>query len=162
MEPSDDRQQELTVIPHYRQCREAGAAFIISPNSPNRVSKYHCAAPTDGTKQLATNPDPNTSLPTPPKAKAKPRIHYSLPTLIQWTGSTISRTSPYQVLVLSDSILEGQPHLEMLAKRVIAGRALKRHGHPADLIGAMLFLGSSESDFFAGQTVAVDGGSINT
>ncbi len=65
-------------------------------------------------------------------------------------------------LVLSDSILENRPHLEMSAERVLASRALKRHGHPRDLIGAMLFLASSESDFVTGQTIAVDGGSINT
>ena len=65
-------------------------------------------------------------------------------------------------LVLSDSILQNRPHLEMSEARVIASRALKRHGHPRDLIGAMLFLASSDSDFVTGQTIAVDGGSINT
>ncbi len=65
-------------------------------------------------------------------------------------------------LILSESILENQPHLEMSVDRVLASRALQRHGQPADLTGAILFLASSESDFVTGQTIAVDGGSINT
>ncbi len=65
-------------------------------------------------------------------------------------------------LTLSDSILANQPHIDMSADKVLASRALKRHGHPSDLIGAVLFLASSESDFVTGQTIAVDGGSINT
>ena len=65
-------------------------------------------------------------------------------------------------LTLSDSILENQPHIEMSEESVLASRALKRHGRPDDLIGAVLFLASSESDFVTGQTLAVDGGSINT
>ncbi len=65
-------------------------------------------------------------------------------------------------LVLSDSILENQAHLEIAAEKVLASRALKRHGYPRDLLGALLFLASSDSDFVTGQTIAVDGGSINT
>lgn len=65
-------------------------------------------------------------------------------------------------LILSDSILENQAHLDMAEERVLASRALKRHGYPSDLIGALLFLASSESDFVTGQTIAVDGGSIHT
>ncbi len=65
-------------------------------------------------------------------------------------------------LILSDSILDNQSHLDMAKERVLASRALKRHGYPSDLIGALLFLASSDSDFVTGQTIAVDGGSINT
>ena len=65
-------------------------------------------------------------------------------------------------LILSDSIVENRAHIEMAADTVLASRALKRHGYPEDLIGALLFLASSDSDFVTGQTIAVDGGSINT
>ncbi len=65
-------------------------------------------------------------------------------------------------LILSDSILENESHLEMSADSVLASRALKRHGRPRDVLGAVTFLASSESDFITGQTIAVDGGSINT
>ncbi len=41
----------------------------------------------------------------------------------------------------------------------LAGRAIKREEVPDDLIGAMLFLCSPDSDFVTGQTLLVDGGS---
>ena len=65
-------------------------------------------------------------------------------------------------LILSDSIQENDAHLDMASDRVIASRAIQRHGYPDDLIGALLFLASDESAFMTGQTLAVDGGSINT
>ena len=65
-------------------------------------------------------------------------------------------------LILSDSILSNVDHVKKAEQGVLASRALKRHGYPDDLIGALLFLASSDSDFVTGQTLAVDGGSINT
>jgi|SRR4051812_29299651 NAD(P)-dependent dehydrogenase (short-subunit alcohol dehydrogenase family) len=49
-------------------------------------------------------------------------------------------------------------------KRVPArsNRAFKRDQYPEDLLGALIFLASSDSDFMTGQTLAVEGGSINT
>jgi NAD(P)-dependent dehydrogenase (short-subunit alcohol dehydrogenase family) len=41
-----------------------------------------------------------------------------------------------------------------------ASRALKREEKPDDLLGALVFLASSESDFMTGQTLVVDGGSV--
>ena len=40
-----------------------------------------------------------------------------------------------------------------------SSRALKREQQPADLIGALIFLVSHDSDFVTGQTLVVDGGS---
>ncbi len=65
-------------------------------------------------------------------------------------------------LILSDSIVKNREHVEKAQENVLASRALKRHGYPDDLIGALLFLASSDSDFVTGQTLVVDGGSINT
>jgi NAD(P)-dependent dehydrogenase (short-subunit alcohol dehydrogenase family) len=65
-------------------------------------------------------------------------------------------------LTLSDSILANKDHLGFARDRVIASRAIQRDGHPQDLLGALVFLCSSDSDFITGQTIAVDGGSINT
>ena len=65
-------------------------------------------------------------------------------------------------LIMSDSVLENDEHLEKARDKVVQSRAIKRDGHPEDLIGALLFLASSDSDFVTGQTIAVDGGSINT
>jgi 3-oxoacyl-[acyl-carrier protein] reductase len=40
----------------------------------------------------------------------------------------------------------------------IGGRALARDQYPDDLVGTMMFLASSASDFITGQTINVDGG----
>ncbi len=40
----------------------------------------------------------------------------------------------------------------------LTGRALKRIQVPEDVVGAVLFLSSEESDFMTGQTLVVDGG----
>ncbi len=37
-------------------------------------------------------------------------------------------------------------------------RALQRVQKPEDLVGAIVFFSSSESDFITGQTLVVDGG----
>lgn len=65
-------------------------------------------------------------------------------------------------LTMSESILENSDHITASRAKVLASRAIQRDGHPADLIGALVFLCSTESDFVTGQTIAVDGGSINT
>lgn len=44
--------------------------------------------------------------------------------------------------------------------RVIPTRALQRLETPEDLVGAAVFLASSDSDFVAGQTLIVDGGAV--
>ena len=65
-------------------------------------------------------------------------------------------------LIMSDSILANEEHIAFARDRVVQSRAIQRDGYPEDLIGALLFLASSDSDFVTGQTIAVDGGSINT
>ena len=64
---------------------------------------------------------------------------------------------------LSDSIVTQNPgHVETARNRAIQSRALKRDMHPEDLLGALIFLASADSDFVTGQTIAVDGGNVNT
>jgi NAD(P)-dependent dehydrogenase (short-subunit alcohol dehydrogenase family) len=64
---------------------------------------------------------------------------------------------------LSDSIVNENPgHVETARNRAVASRALKRDMHPEDLLGALIFLASADSDFVTGQTIAVDGGNVNT
>ena len=64
---------------------------------------------------------------------------------------------------LSDTILAENPgHVETARERAVASRALKRDEQPEDLIGALIFLASADSDFVTGQTIAVDGGNVNT
>jgi NAD(P)-dependent dehydrogenase (short-subunit alcohol dehydrogenase family) len=65
-------------------------------------------------------------------------------------------------LILSDTGLQNTDHLNQSRVAVVQTRSIKRDGFPEDLTGALVFLASPESDFVTGQTVAVDGGSINT
>ncbi len=64
--------------------------------------------------------------------------------------------------ILSNSIVENQLHVDLVKDQVMGSRALKREGYPEDLIGALIFLASAESDFVTGQTLVVDGGSVNS
>ena len=76
-------------------------------------------------------------------------------------GIRVNTLSPG--FVLSDSVVRENPeHVETARAAVLPIRALKRDAYPEDLLGALVFLASSESDFVTGQTLAVDGGSINT
>jgi NAD(P)-dependent dehydrogenase (short-subunit alcohol dehydrogenase family) len=64
---------------------------------------------------------------------------------------------------LSDSVMHENPgHVATARDRAVQSRALKRDEHPQDLLGALVFLASADSDFVTGQTIAVDGGNVNT
>lgn len=65
-------------------------------------------------------------------------------------------------LILSDTGVENTQHHDEERAPVRNSRAFKRDAYPEDLLGALVFLASSDSDFITGQTLAVDGGSINT
>ena len=65
--------------------------------------------------------------------------------------------------ILSETVIAENPHhVEAAGKASVAGRAIRRDEHPQDLIGALIFLAGPESDFVTGQTIAVDGGNVNT
>jgi NAD(P)-dependent dehydrogenase (short-subunit alcohol dehydrogenase family) len=64
---------------------------------------------------------------------------------------------------LSDTVMSENPgHVQTARDRAIQSRSLRRDEHPQDLLGALVFLASSDSDFITGQTLAVDGGNVNT
>jgi NAD(P)-dependent dehydrogenase (short-subunit alcohol dehydrogenase family) len=64
---------------------------------------------------------------------------------------------------LSDTVVANNPeHVSSVREPAIQRRAIKRDERPEDLLGALVFLASAESDFVTGQTIAVDGGSVNT
>ncbi|MEX2127865.1 MAG: glucose 1-dehydrogenase [Xanthobacteraceae bacterium] len=65
-------------------------------------------------------------------------------------------------LIMSDSVLESGTHSDAIVNTVVQSRALKRDAFPEDLLGALVFLASHDSDFITGQVIAVDGGSTNT
>jgi NAD(P)-dependent dehydrogenase (short-subunit alcohol dehydrogenase family) len=61
-------------------------------------------------------------------------------------------------LTLSDTI-KGRNDYGGLRTLSVESRALKREETPDDLVGALIFLASHDSDFMTGQTILVDGGS---
>jgi NAD(P)-dependent dehydrogenase (short-subunit alcohol dehydrogenase family) len=64
---------------------------------------------------------------------------------------------------LSDSIVEQNPgHVNTARERAVLGRAIQRDEYPQDLTGTLVYLAAADSDFVTGQTLAVDGGSVNT
>jgi len=64
---------------------------------------------------------------------------------------------------LSDTVVSQNPgHVATARDRAVQSRSLHRDEHPQDLLGALIFLASADSDFVTGQTIAVDGGNVNT
>lgn len=64
---------------------------------------------------------------------------------------------------LSETVVNDNPgHIEHSRAPSLARRAIKRDEYPEDLLGALIFLASADSDFITGQTLAVDGGANNT
>jgi len=65
-------------------------------------------------------------------------------------------------LIKTEGIHANSDRTTAARDRVVQSRAFQRDGYPADLLGALIFLASGDSDFITGQTIVVDGGSINT
>jgi NAD(P)-dependent dehydrogenase (short-subunit alcohol dehydrogenase family) len=64
---------------------------------------------------------------------------------------------------MSDTVMKENPgHVQTAQPRAVASRAIKRDEQPQDLLGALIFLASADSDFVTGQNIAVDGGHVNT
>lgn len=63
-------------------------------------------------------------------------------------------------LTMSENVVTNPTWQGQGALATVASRAIQREQVPQDLIGAMLFLCSSESDFVTGQTLVVDGGAV--
>ncbi|HUB94943.1 MAG TPA: SDR family oxidoreductase [Stellaceae bacterium] len=61
-------------------------------------------------------------------------------------------------LTLSE-VVKGRNDYGAMRTANVATRSLKREEEPKDLVGALLFLASRDSDFMTGQTMLVDGGS---
>jgi NAD(P)-dependent dehydrogenase (short-subunit alcohol dehydrogenase family) len=71
-------------------------------------------------------------------------------------GITVNCIAPG--LTMSEKVLD-DPQWEAVKDGNTASRAIKREQMPDDLIGALVFFSSSDSDFITGQTLVVDGGS---
>jgi NAD(P)-dependent dehydrogenase (short-subunit alcohol dehydrogenase family) len=64
---------------------------------------------------------------------------------------------------LSDTVIAENPgHVQTARNRAVTSRSLPRDETPQDLLGALVFLAGPDSDFITGQTLAVDGGNVNT
>jgi len=74
-------------------------------------------------------------------------------------GIAVNSLSPGYIL--SETGLENTQHVEEERIPVRNSRAFKRDAYPEDLIGALIFLASSDSDFITGQSLVVDGGAVN-
>lgn len=64
-------------------------------------------------------------------------------------------------LAESEGVIKN-PGFDPAKAPTIASRSIKRAMLPEDLLGALLFLATSGSDFVTGQTLNVDGGRFNT
>jgi NAD(P)-dependent dehydrogenase (short-subunit alcohol dehydrogenase family) len=63
-------------------------------------------------------------------------------------------------LTMSESVRNNPSWSDDIIASNMASRALKREAVPEDMLGALIFLCSPESDFITGQTIVVDGGSV--
>jgi NAD(P)-dependent dehydrogenase (short-subunit alcohol dehydrogenase family) len=76
-------------------------------------------------------------------------------------GIRVNTLSPG--LTMSESLVAENPgHVATARNHVLAARSIKRDQHPPDLLGALVFLASADSDFMTGQNLLVDGGNANT
>ena len=76
-------------------------------------------------------------------------------------GIRVNTLSPG--LTMSETLVAENPgHVATARDQVVAARSLKRDQHPRDLLGALVFLASADSDFMTGQNVLIDGGNSNT
>jgi NAD(P)-dependent dehydrogenase (short-subunit alcohol dehydrogenase family) len=62
-------------------------------------------------------------------------------------------------LVMSSNV-QSHPDWQGVAASIVSSRAIKRESMPDDLVGALLFFASEDSNFVTGQTLVVDGGSV--
>jgi NAD(P)-dependent dehydrogenase (short-subunit alcohol dehydrogenase family) len=74
-------------------------------------------------------------------------------------GIAVNSLSPGYIL--SDTGLQNTAHVEDERIPVRNSRAFKRDAYPEDLLGTLVFLASSDSDFVTGQSIVVDGGAVN-
>jgi NAD(P)-dependent dehydrogenase (short-subunit alcohol dehydrogenase family) len=93
-------------------------------------------------------------------------LHYvaSKAALIGMTRSLAREVGEFNICVnaIAPGLVEheGQNAPKALTELQLKERSLKRLQTPEDLLGTLVFLCSSDSDFMTGQTIVVDGGSI--
>ena len=96
------------------------------------------------------------------------RIHYvtSKAGILGFTKTLAREVGPDGIRVNcvapGNTLSEDNPDADVLALRssAAAERALRQMERPGDLVGAVVFFASSDSDFITGQTLVVDGGAL--
>lgn len=73
-------------------------------------------------------------------------------------GITVNALAPGSTL--SEAEADADPGMVELTKRASLARAIPRVQTSLDLVGAVAFLASPDSDFMTGETLVVDGGSV--
>ncbi len=63
-------------------------------------------------------------------------------------------------LTMSEAVRNSPNGFGSTVPAAVSARAIKREQMPEDLLGAVIFLASSDSDFVTGQTMIVDGGTV--
>ena len=63
-------------------------------------------------------------------------------------------------LTMSENVQNNSSWAKTLVSQVNSTRVLQRDQLPEDLLGTLIYLCSSDSDFVTGQTIVVDGGSV--
>jgi NAD(P)-dependent dehydrogenase (short-subunit alcohol dehydrogenase family) len=63
-------------------------------------------------------------------------------------------------LTMSEAIADNPNWRRAAADATVKSRALQREQAPEDLVGALLYLASDDSNFMTGQTIVVDGGAV--
>ena len=96
------------------------------------------------------------------------RIHYvtSKAGIIGFTRTLARELGEFNIMVNTlapgSTLSEKPDDPEALAHRekALGKRCIKRLQYPEDLVGSMIYLCSSASDFMTGQTMIVDGGGM--
>jgi len=76
------------------------------------------------------------------------------------TGINVNAIAPG--LTMSENVEANRAVLSATIAAQHRARCVQRDQTPDDLVGALLFLASSDSDFISGQTLTVDGGIVLT
>jgi NAD(P)-dependent dehydrogenase (short-subunit alcohol dehydrogenase family) len=77
------------------------------------------------------------------------------------TGINVNAITPGFTMTRASLEIASREEVDHIADGIVASQIIKRREQPTDLVGAMVFLASSDSDFITGQTLNVDGGAVH-